>query len=497
MGKYIAIDIGAESGRVIIGTLTDGKISLEEVHRFANGPVQVMGHLHWDALHLFSEIKRGLAAIAQKHGDEFVSMGIDTWAIDYGLLDADGQLLGNPFAYRDVRTEGMMEYAFERISQRDIFEHSGGIQFLSINTLYQLAAMVSTNSPQLSIAHDFLLMPDLLHYWLTGVKACEYTNATTTQFYNSVTGDWSDAILEALDIPRHIFPQVIHPGAVLGPILPEVAEEVGFDTLTVVAPATHDTASAVVAVPAENDDFVWLSSGTWSLLGGVSNKAIVSEEAREYNISSYGGAGGMVLPWKNIMGLWLVQECRRLWAKQGDDYSYEQLTRMAGEARPLVAIIDPDHPAFLAPADMPEAIRAYCRDTGQPAPETRGEIIRTALEGLALRYRWVIEKLEILLARKSETLHIVGGGSQNKLLNQFAADATRLPVVAGPVEATALGNIAVQAVTSGELASLDEARRMIRNSCDVAVFSPGDSGPWDEAYERFLHLVRSQNGNRP
>ena len=489
MGKYIAVDIGAESGRVIIGTLAEGKITLEEAHRFANGPVQVRGHLYWDVLHLFGEIKHGLALVAQKYGTDFVSVGVDTWAIDYGMLDAEDELLGNPFAYRDSRTQGVMERIAHNIPHQEIFEQSGGIQFLSINTLYQLASMVAAKSPQLRMAQQFLMIPDLLHFWLTGVKACEYTNATTTQFYNSARGEWSASILDAVGIPKHIFPEVIHPGTLLGPLLPDVAQEVGLNALKVVVPATHDTASAVVAVPAGSDNIAWLSSGTWSLLGGIHDRAIISEEALEFNISSYGGAGGTVLPWKNIMGLWLVQECRRIWTKQGDDYSYAEITQMAAEARPFVAVIDPDHPDFLAPDSMPETISAYCIKTGQAAPKTRGEIVRTALEGLALRYRWVVERLDILLSQTTETLHIVGGGAQNELLNQFAADATGLSVLAGPVEATATGNVAVQAIASGELASLNDARRLARASFEIIAFTPGERTQWDEAYQTFLKLV--------
>ena len=485
MSQFIALDLGAESGRAIVGKLESDRLSLEEAFRFPNGAVRVLGNLHWGPLRLFSEMKQGLSQISQQYGQDFASVGVDTWGIDYALLDRDGNLVGNPYCYRDARTEGMMDEAFKHISRQEIFEQSGGIQFLSINTLFQMLSMVVNNSPQLEMATTFLMMPDLFNYWLTGRKACEFTDTTTTQFYNSLVGDWSRDVLEKLGIPTDIFPEVVLPGTELGPLLPDIADEVGLEPLPVIAPATHDTASAVVAVPAERDNFAWLSSGTWSLLGGISDKPIVTPEALGYNFSSYGGAGGMCLPWKNIMGLWLVQECRRIWARAGDDFSYDDLTKMAAEARPFTAIVEPDHPSFLAPGDMPMAIQAYCRDTGQAVPDTKGEIVRTALEGLALKYRWVVEKLEILLDRKFSALHVVGGGSHNKLLCQFAADATGLPVIAGPVEATAIGNIAVQAVATGHLASLDEARQVIRRSFEVISYEPGDSASWDEAYERF------------
>lgn len=489
MSQFIALDLGAESGRAIVGKLESDRLSLEEAYRFPNGAVRVMGSLHWDPLRLFSEMKQGLSKISQQYGRDFAAVGVDTWGIDYALLDRAGKLVGNPYCYRDARTEGMMAEAFKHISRQEIFEQTGGIQFLSINTLFQMLSMVVNNAPQLEIATTFLMMPDLFNYWLTGRKACEFTDTTTTQFYNSLVGDWSRPVLEKLGIPTGIFPEVILPGTELGPLLPDIAGEVGFEALPVIAPATHDTASAVVAVPAETDDFAWLSSGTWSLLGGISAKPLVTPEALAYNFSSYGGAGGLCLPWKNIMGLWLVQECRRLWARAGNDFSYDDLTRLAAQARPFTAIVEPDHPAFLAPADMPAAIQAFCRDTGQAAPGTKGEIVRTALEGLALKYRWVVEKLQILLDRQFSALHVVGGGSQNKLLCQFAADATGLPVIAGPVEATAIGNIAVQAVATGQLTSLDEARQVIRRSFDVVTYEPGESASWDEAYERFEKLV--------
>lgn len=489
MSRFIALDLGAESGRAVVGSLDADRLSLEEAYRFPNGPVRVLGRLHWDVLRLFDEIKQGLYKISRQYGRDFAALGVDTWGIDYALLDRTGNLIGNPYCYRDARTTGMMEEAFKHVSRQEIFEQAGGIQFLSINTLYQLLSMVVHQSPQLDMAATFLMMPDLFHYWLTGRKACEFTDATSTQFYDSMGGDWARSLLARLNIPTDIFPEVVLPGIELGPLLPEVAEEVDLAGLRVVAPAVHDTASAVVAVPAAGDNFAWLSSGTWSLLGGISDRPLISPEALGYNFSSYGGAGGRYLPWKNIMGLWLVQECRRNWARSGQELSYDDLTRLAGQAAPFTAIVEPDHPSFLAPDDMPAAIQAFCRNTGQAVPESKGEIVRTALEGLTLKYRWVLEKLEILLGRRFEALHVVGGGSRNTLLCQFAADALQRPVIAGPVEATAIGNIAVQAIGSGHLASLDEARQLVRRSFEVTTYEPAAGAGWDEAYGRFEQLV--------
>ena len=488
MSQYVALDLGAESGRAIVGTLTDEGLTIEEAHRFSNGAVRVQGSLYWDPLRLYNEMKQGLGKISSQYGSDFVSMGVDTWGVDYALLDRDGHLVGNPHAYRDSRTEGMLEEAFKHLSKQEIFEQTGGIQFLSINTLFQLLSMVTNQSPQLTTANTFLMMPDLFNYWFTGSKVCEFSNATTTQFYNSLTGSWATDLLNKLGIPDAILPEVVQPGTKLGTLLPEIGDEVGLPDLSVVAPATHDTASAAAAIPATGDNFAWLSSGTWSLLGGVSDQPILSAEALAANFSSYGGPDGNCLPWKNIVGLWLVQECRRIWVQDGDELSYDEITQIAAAAKPFVAVLDPDHGSFLAPADMPVAIQQYCRDTDQSIPESKGEIVRTALEGLALRYRWVIDTLEQLLQRRPEVLHIVGGGSQNKLLCQFAADATQLPVIAGPVEATAIGNIAVQAVAAGELSSLDEARELFRSSFAVETYQPGASAPWDKAYDRFLRL---------
>ncbi len=490
MARFLAVDLGAESGRVIAAEVQDNGIHLDECYRFATGPVRVSGTLRWDALGLFREIKAGLRKARQKYGTGFVSIGVDTWGIDFALLDRSGDLVSNPFCYRDGRTEGVMERALAVVPRQDIFEESGGIQFLSINSLYQLYAMVLAGSQQLEIADRLLMMPDLFNYWLTGLKTNEFTDATTTQFYDSQRGEWAIDLLQRLGIPEHLLGEVIQPGTEIGDLLAEVQEDTGLPALPVVAPATHDTASAVVAVPAEGERFAWLSSGTWSLPGAVSSRPLVSAEALQYNISSYGGAGGDCLPWKNVMGLWLVQECRRVWARDGDELTYDQLTRMAAEAPAFRAVIDPDDAAFLAPDNMPQAIEVYCRRSGQAVPETKGEIIRTALEGLALKYRWVYERLQRLLGERFEVVHVVGGGSKNSLLCQFTADALHRPVVAGPVEATALGNVAVQAVSSGVLGSLEDARLLIRQSADVTTYAPGSGDRWDEASARFEKLVQ-------
>lgn len=489
MSRFIAVDLGAESGRVMIGLLDDRGLRLHEVHRFPNGPVRVFDSLYWDPLRLFAEIKEGLGRLAREYGNDWAAIGLDTWGVDFALLDRRGELVGNPHAYRDPRTTGVMERVQALIPAWQIYEQSGGVQFLSINTLYQLRAMVEQDSPQLAAAATFLMMPDLFNYWLSGRKVVEYTNATTTQFFDSRRRRWAVSLLERLGIPTHLFPDVVLPGAILETLRSEIGAEVGLEPVPVVAVASHDTASAAMAVPAVGDDYAWLSSGTWSLLGAVADKAIVTPEALRYNISNYGGVGGTVLPWKNIMGLWLVQECRRSWARQGQTYTYDELATMAASARPFLALIDPDHPSFLAPADMPTAIAAYCRATGQTSPETPGEFVRVALEGLALKYRLVLEQLEDLLRRPLSVLHIVGGGSQNRLLCRFTAAACRRPVLAGPVEATAIGNIAVQAVATGHLGSFAEARRLIRETFAVTLYEPSDPDPWDAAYERFRRLV--------
>lgn len=488
MHNYIAVDLGAESGRVCVVTLTDGGFALREIHRFANGGVAVGQSLHWDVLHLWAEIKGGLRMAADQVG-AIRSVAVDTWGIDFALLDRAGKLVGNPYCYRDARTTGMMERALARLPRQEIYRQSGGIQFLSINTLYQLSAMVEQRDPALDVAATFLMMPDLFHYWLSGRKACEFTNATTTQFYQAPQGNWAVDLLTALQIPPHLFPEVVIPGTVLGELSAPVAEETGLGSTPIIATATHDTAAAIVAVPAPTEQFAWLSSGTWSLLGGIAATPLVSEQALAYNFSSYGGPGGYFLPWKNIMGLWLLQECRRCWAQAGQHFSYETLVAMAEAAPPFTAILDPDDAAFLAPKNMLEAIAAYCRHHGQPVPDSPGVMTRVILESLVLRYRWTLEKLGELQQRTFDQLYVVGGGSRNQLLCQLTADACGVPVVAGPVEATAIGNAALQAVTLGDLPSLAAARALIRDAFAVTVYEPTvtahSRAAWDEAYRRF------------
>ncbi len=487
--KFLAIDLGAESGRGVVGLLgDDGKLSLEEVHRFPTGPVRVLDHLHWDVLRFFTEIKAAVRQCAQTHGADLRAIGVDTWGVDFGLLGRGDVLLGNPYHYRDQRTDGMMEEAFRRVPREEVFAQTG-IQFMKLNTLYQLLAMRVEDSPLLEVAETLLLMPDLFNFFLTGTKAAEFSIATTTQFYDPRQCAWATPILEAMDLPTGILPEIIQPGTPVGTLLASVAEETGAGRVPVVAPACHDTGSAVAAVPARGEDWCYISSGTWSLMGIETPEPLIDERSLRFNVTNEGGVGGTIRFLKNIMGLWLVQECRRQWEREGNTYSYDTLTRLAAEALPFVSVIDPDDASFLAPGDMPAAIRAFCARTGQPEPQSVGATVRCALESLALKYRWVLERLEEIRGRRLETIHIVGGGSQNRILNQLAADATGRPVVAGPVEATAIGNVLMQAIGLGHLGSLAESREVVRRSFAVETFTPHPAAGWEEAYARYLQVA--------
>ncbi len=485
--NFLAIDLGAESGRAVVGSFEEKQLSLHEVCRFPNRPVRVAGHLHWDVLSLFDEIQKGLARAAEKFGD-LESVGIDTWGVDFALLDASGALLGNPVHYRDHRTDGMMEEAFRRVARDRIFQTTG-IQFMQLNTVYQLLAMTVANAPALRVADTLLMMPDLFNYWLTGEKVSEFTIATTTQFYDPRARDWARSLLDDLKIPHSFLPRVIPPATDLGPLAPHVERTVGLERTRVIAPACHDTNSAVAAVPARVANYAYISSGTWSLMGSEVRAPIINEQSLRFNFTNEGGAGGTFCLLKNLTGLWLIQECRRIWARAGSETSYAELMAIAEQARPFAALVDSDHPSFLNPDDMPAAIAQFCKRTGQTPPQDRGAIIRCALESLALKYRYTLEQLETLLGKRIEVIHVVGGGSQNRLLGQFTADACARPVLAGPVEATALGNILLQMLTQKIIASLEEARAIGRDSFPLTTYEPRNTSAWMEAYGRFSQIV--------
>ncbi|MCA9270172.1 MAG: rhamnulokinase, partial [Planctomycetales bacterium] len=490
---YLGVDLGASSGRVLAGRFDGAKLSLEEVHRFENGGVRAGDTLYWDVLGLWNHVVDGLRAASGKLGGEIASVGVDTWGVDFGLLGSDDRLLGNPVHYRDARSNGMLEAALSVVSREEIFAETG-LQFMEINTLYQLVGMRRQGSPLLDMADSFLMMGDLFHWLLTGEKVNELTNATTTQFFNPSTGDWSRSLLEKLQLPTRMLRPIVQPGANLGRLRASLAEAANLHDVDVIVPGTHDTASAVMAVPAEGEtsacpDWCYISSGTWSLMGVEVSSPVINDKCRGFNFTNEGGVGGSTRLLKNIAGLWLVQECRRIWKEQGRDYSWSELVRLAQQAPPLESLIEPDHPQFVAPADMPGAIREYCRATGQPVPGSEGAVIRTALESLALRYRMVLSWLEELIGGRIETIHIVGGGTQNRELCQMTADATGRRVVAGPVEATAIGNVMMQAVARGDVGGIREAREVIKHSFDVEEYRPRHTHAWDDAYARFEKLL--------
>lgn len=484
---FLALDLGAESGRGVLGAISDVKLELTEVHRFPNGPVRIVDELHWDTLRLWTELKQAVA-IGAKQAGILAGIGIDTWGVDFGLLGLDDMLLGNPFHYRDPRTNGMMEKAFEIVPREKIFEQTG-LQFMQLNTLFQLLAMRLGGSPLLQSAETMLLMPDLFNFWFTGRKCAEFTIATTTQAYDPRKGDWAWGLVEKLGIPNRIFPEIIPTGTILGPLRADIREETGAGDVRVIAPAEHDTGSAVAAVPAAGDKpWAFVSSGTWSLMGMEVQEPIIDEKSLRYNFTNEGCFGGTFRFLKNIMGLWLVQECRRTWERAGQVYSYAELTDMAGSAKPFIAVLNPDDPSFLTPGDMPVRIADFCKKTGQPVPSGPGETVRVCLESLAMAYRQTLARLEECTGRRAEVIHMVGGGIQNKLLCQWAADATARTVVAGPIEATAAGNIAIQAVATGALPDLNTARQLIRRSFEVDVYEPTGSDLWDKPYRQYEQL---------
>jgi rhamnulokinase len=496
---YLAVDLGAESGRVMAGLLGAGTVELEEVHRFANTPVRTTDGLHWNVLGLYAEIVAGLRMARERYGPAAAGIGIDSWAVDYGLIDADGRLLGIPYHYRDGRTDGEQERVAQLVSPQEQYARTGIAQ-LPFNTLYQLSAQRRSGDRSLDLARSLLMIPDLLHYWLTGVESAEFSNATTTGALG-VDGRWAADLLSQLDIPERIFLPPSSPGSVLGPIRPVVQDETGLGPVPVILPATHDTASAVAAVPVSpsgsGTTHAYISSGTWSLLGLELDRPILSEEARLAGFTNEGGAGGTYRFLTNIMGLWLLQECRRSWARRGAGWSYEELTaRAADEASPGI-VLDVDDPAFLHPADMPGAIATAVKQSGQRAVDSEAALARVILEGLALKYRLAIEQVERIGGVRVGTIHVVGGGARNAFLCRLTADACGRPVVAGPVEATAMGNVLVQAMGTGQIRDLAEAHEVARRSSNLVVYEPGAGLDWDERAGRLGVLRAGVPAARP
>jgi rhamnulokinase len=499
--NHLALDLGAESGRGLLGRFDGERLALEETHRFPNVPVRMLDALTWDLPRLFDDVKTALRKATASSG-ELDSVGVDTWGVDFGLIGRGETLLGNPVHYRDARTDGMLDAAFVQISRSRIYQITG-LQFLPFNTVYQLLALSRSRSPLLEVAETLLMMPDLFGWLLTGRRAGERTNASTTQLLDPHNGTWSDEMCCRLELPRAILPELVEPGSILGALRPTVAEEVGLTgPLAVIAPATHDTASAVAAVPASltstlptrsssraAPNWCYLSSGTWSLLGVEVPHPVINAETMRYNFTNEGGVAGTTRLLKNIMGLWLVQECRRTWARAGQELSYSELTARAQASSPFATLVDPDDSTFLAPGDMPARLAAFCARTGQAPPADEGAMIRCCLECLALKYHWAINRLETILSTTITTIHVVGGGAKNALLCQFTADACGRPVHAGPVEATAIGNILMQAIGRGRLGSISELRAVVSCSFPVTVYEPRDIAAWTAAAVRFSTLV--------
>lgn len=487
--KTLAYDFGASSGRAILAEYDGKKVSLTETHRFSNDLVGIGDNLYWDILRLFFEIKTGINKTATEGHKDIASIGIDTWGVDYGLLDKEGRLLANPFNYRDVRTFPYFDNIEKYASKDEIYDQTG-IQFVNFNTIYQLLADKYSGSPALENAETMLMIPDLFNYFLTGEKVTEYTIASTSQLYNSKTDDWAWPLIEKLGLPKKIFTNVIHPGQMMGKVLPGIAEELGIPSVPVAAVASHDTASAVAAVPAEKgESYAYISCGTWSLLGAETDAPIINELSAKHNFTNEGGINKTIRFLKNIMGLWVIQESRRQWKREGLQLSFDDMETAAWNAPAFKSFIDPDAQAFATPGNMPRRIAEFCAKTGQAVPEGVGEITRCIAQSLAMKYRYSIECLEEILGRKIDTIHLVGGGIKDKMMCQFTANATGRRVVAGPVEATSMGNIASQLIALGEIKTLDEARQIVKASFEPAYYEPQDFASWDAAYADFLKIL--------
>jgi rhamnulokinase len=479
---YLAFDLGAESGRAILAHLHSGILTTQEIHRFKNEPVEYGGSLHWDVARLWWEMRK---ALSELHAVDLAGIGVDAWGVDYALLGERGELLQNPYHYRDSRTAGMMQEVFRHVPKEEIYRLTG-IQFMPINTLYQLYAAKHQTPAILRAAHKLLTIPDLFHYWLTGKAVCEFTNATTTQLVNPVSRTWVHNLIERLELPSHLLVEIVQPGTAIGCLHPEISKETSLTRAPVIAPATHDTASAVAAISAR-DGTAFLSSGTWSLVGTEIDQAILSPEAMRLNFTNEGGVNGTTRLLKNVMGLWMLQRCRQAWEAKGQCFEHLELMEMAAQEAPFVCLVDPDHDSFLRPTNMLDAIDKFCARTHQPSPKSPGGYVRAIFESLAFKYRVVIHNLEHLIGRRIEQIRVIGGGSKNRLLNQLTADASGKTVFGGPAEATALGNIAIQILATGGAASLPAIRAIVDRSFPAEVFVPLDTDRWNRSAERFEH----------
>lgn len=484
--RVLAFDFGASSGRAIIGCFDGDKITLEEVHRFSNDPVSVGGTVYWDVLRLFYEIKQGI--IKAKIAGGFDSIGIDTWGVDFGLIDSEGKLMENPVHYRDARTAGLVDEAFKTMPKEKLYGITG-IQFMELNTLFQLISLKKYRPWMLERADKMLFMPDLFGYMLTGKMCAEYSIASTSQLIDLDKRTWSKKILDAFGIKESVFAPLVQPGTVLGELSKEICEECGVDPVPVISVCGHDTQSAITSVPCEDGDFAFLSSGTWSLFGTELDKPIVNETSMNINITNEGGFDGSTGFLKNIIGLWLIQESRRQWKREGKEYSYADLEKLALAAEPFKCFIDPDAPEFVPHGNIPERVREFCRKTGQYVPETVGEIMRCIYESLAMKYRLTFEKLRECTERDYPVIHVIGGGTKDGLLCQMTANSCDRTVKAGPIEATVMGNVAVQLMSDGSVKNIGQARKIVADSSELKTFEPKDTDKWAGAYEDFLKVT--------
>ncbi len=496
--RVLAFDIGASSGRAIVGTFIDNQLKLDELYRFPNEGVRIFDSFYWDILKIFQEIKKSLSLYVNTYGSQLDSIGIDTWGVDFVLLDDNDEIIGPVYHYRDKRTEGIMEHLLKKVPKEVIFEQTG-IQFMPINSSIQLYSIVLNNPEKLNLVKSFLMIPDYLNFLLTKVKASEYSIATTSQLFNPIKKSWANEIIQKMNLNPTWFQKIVFPGTIIKELYESVANEVklGKDT-KVTNPLCHDTGSAVAAVPVDmkkykRGDWAYISSGTWSLLGVELEKPLINNKTLEYNFTNEGGIEGTIRLLKNISGLWLIQECRRLWNREGVKFTWEEIEKKALNSQPFEYFINTDDPVFLNPPNMIKAIQDYCRNRGQEVPKTIGEVSRAVLEGLAFRYRFTFDKLEEILGQKSKILYIIGGGSQNSALNQFTANILNVPIKTGPIEATAIGNILVQALGLGKIESVSELRDIVRNSFEIGEYFPKDIEDWNNAYTNYLKFIQSKS----